>query len=69
MDVLLTLLLFLAWTHHTGALAPDAFATHVETIRATLALERWPGWAEVARELEGWGGVAANDATTPALAR
>ena len=54
LDCLDTLLVFLAWTVHTGQLPPDRLRTFVEVIRDHLAGEEFEGWIEIAEGLEGW---------------
>lgn len=54
LDVLETLLLYLVWAVHRGALAPEALRAHVGTIGAALAADPYGAWPEIARGLEGW---------------
>jgi predicted PolB exonuclease-like 3'-5' exonuclease len=54
LDVLDTLLLFLAWLVHRGELAPARLVDHVTAVREALAGEPLPAWKEIAGALERW---------------
>ncbi len=54
LDCVDTLLVFLAWTIHTGQLKADQFQGFMSVIREALGHEDHEGWKEIAAELEGW---------------
>jgi predicted PolB exonuclease-like 3'-5' exonuclease len=56
LDTLLTFLVFLSWTHHTGALAAQGFARIMASVRWAIEGERDAGWLEVQKALTGWPG-------------
>ena len=48
------MLVFLAWSVHNGSLPHADVATHITRIRALVAEQTYPAWAQVAKLLEGW---------------
>ncbi len=54
LDVLDTLLLYLVWAHHCGALDAERLRALVDTVRTALRSEDDPRWHEIAEALEGW---------------
>ena len=54
LDTVETLLVFLAWAHHTGRLALADLRRHVRTVRGALEGAAYAGWRDVARALDQW---------------
>lgn len=54
LDCVDTLLAFLAWSVHTGELAPERLQTLVAVIRQGLAGEQDERWTGISAALEGW---------------
>lgn len=54
LDTLETLLVFLAWSVHTGALAREELVSLVPTVRALVAAQDYPAWADVGARLARW---------------
>jgi len=54
LDTLETLLVFLAWSVHNGSLAHADMAAHMTRIRALVAAQDYPAWADVEQRLAAW---------------
>ncbi len=54
LDTLETLLVFLAWTVHTGALERAELDRYVASIRALVAAQQYPAWTSVTEALRSW---------------
>jgi 3'-5' exonuclease len=54
LDCLETLLLYLVWSVHCGALEPTALRGYVDSMRRTLEASAFADWQPVAAALEGW---------------
>jgi 3'-5' exonuclease len=69
LDCLDTLLLYLAWAVHCGALDPATLSNYVGSIRGHLATSTFAEWHSVAAALEGWpawASMASDSAAAPA---
>ncbi len=54
LDTVETLLVFLAWAHHTGELPTERLRRFVDGVRAAVAALSYPGWRQIEAGLEGW---------------
>lgn len=54
LDTLETMLVFLAWTVHTGVLERSELDRWVERIRALVATQTYPAWSIVAEAVRAW---------------
>lgn len=54
LDTLETMLSFLAWSVHVGALSRSGLAAHVARVRDLVAAQTYPAWAAVADALRSW---------------
>jgi predicted PolB exonuclease-like 3'-5' exonuclease len=53
-DTLSTMLVFLAWAVHTGALDRAALASVMPPVRELVRAQDYPGWKEIGETLERW---------------
>ena len=53
-DTLETMLVFLVWAFHSGALTKDELQKWVEAVRASVARESFEGWRGVEMSLRAW---------------
>jgi predicted PolB exonuclease-like 3'-5' exonuclease len=54
LDTLTTLLVFLAWSVHNGSLPHAELAATMTRVRALVAAQDYPAWAEVGEHLRAW---------------
>ena len=54
LDTLETLLVFLAWSVHNGSISHADLAARMTQIRALVAAQDYPAWADVGKRLAAW---------------